>query len=354
MKTWILAAWCLLLAAPARADYLEGTIVSIRAGIYQVRPTLRPRLTRVSVSEKTSVVGARRIEATALKPGMRVRMFGPKAPEGSFAPLFLEAAEGRIGALAPPLKALVSEGDWQVAAGTIETLDPLVVRDDEGKTLTTHLKSLRGARLLQAEDRRSLLIGMRVEFEGERAPDGVLIASSATPARNQAAVGTMFGQIVSQRGNRLTILPRYATETIDVVRVPGSPVLREIRVEPSAIRVGDAVTFWGKEMPDGFFAYALILGPGRYPVATEGDDAGVYLPGRLTALRPTVRFRPAGGAEKRVIVPGQMILARLEPIPLIAVRPGASVMLVLSRGEGDTFQASCIVLDASPWVGYGG
>jgi hypothetical protein len=345
----------------AQADEINGTIVSIRGNILAVRPSLRPRLARVSFGEKTVLFAYERTTLSVLKPGMRVALSGRYSQEEGLHARWIEAAERPIGYLAQRSKGLqVENGGWARGVGTLRSVEPFVFRDDAGKEFTAKLDELQGVWHDFLTDRSGLLIGTRISAEGTLAPDGVLQAASITPDRNYAKAGTMFGEILAVRGETLEIRPRYTSDTLPVTFGKRCILLRQVSLDPDSIKVGDKVTFWGQQhnhpwdspkSPD-LLATALLVGKNRYP-ASEGQEGGVFLTGRLASIDP-VRLTQPNGRTLHVIIPGQMPIARLDAIRPGDLKPGRQVMLVLSRRPDGRFQTSHVILDAAPYVGYGG
>ena len=363
MMTLAIAA-TLLLTSVAQGEvpgYVQGTIVSIRGNILQLRPNLRPKLTRVSFGDKTDVLARREVTKAFLKPGMRISLGGIFSEAEGYHPFFIEGATEPMGSLKDKSVGIVPEpgGGWANATGTIKSLDPFVFTDDMGKEYPAKLDQIRGYWQLYRGDRNGLLIGTRLEASGPLAPDGVIQATVIVPNRDHAATGMMFGKVLSFDGTTLKVRPRYTQETIEVKLKENCTLQRELRVDPDTIKQGTPVTFWGKrgkkedEQENQLHPIALLLGPGRYPAATSGDEATPFLTGRLTSLNP-VRFALTDGTVLDVVVPAQLAIARLLAIKPSALKPGAQVMLVLERVNGEHFLASHLILDASPWVGYGG
>jgi len=350
-------------AVDAPKTQLEGTILSIRGNIYVLRPSLRPKITRVLIGPKTEVMAYERTNAAVLKPGMRIAAGGRYAKETGLRVRWIEAAEKPIGHLKGKRTGIRTspDGKWGNTGGTLKTVQPFVIRDDEGKEIKLTLSPDANIWHDFLVDRRNLLIGTRVFVSGTTAPDGVVQAESVAPNRDHSATGTMFGRILGVRGRTLVVQPRYTDDRIQVDLARNVTLQREIRLDPDTIKVGDRVTFWGEQRnrpydqprSDDLKAIALLVGPGMYPRST-GKGGGSVLRGRLTALEPDVRFRVDGGKTIKIVVPAQMITARLVPVRPSDVRAGSSAMLVLSRLPDGRFSASSVVLDASPWVGYGG
>ena len=359
----IMAATLLLTPVPQDEvpGYVQGTVVSIRGNILQMRPNLRPKLTRVSFGDKTDVLARREVTKAFLKPGMRISLGGTFSETEGYHPFFIEGATEPLGSLKDKSVGIVPVpgGGWANATGTIKSLEPFVFTDDNGKEFTPKMDQLRGYWELYRGDRSGLLIGTRLEASGPLAPDGVIQATMIVPNRDHAATGMMFGKILSFDGTTLKVRPRYTQDTIEVKLKKNCTLQRELRVDPDTIKLGAPVTFWGKrgkkedEQENQLHPIALLLGPGRYPAATSGDEATPFLTGRLTSLNP-VRFTLTDGTVLDVVVPAQLAIARLLTIKPTALKPGTQVMLVLERGEGERFFASHLILDASPWVGYGG
>jgi hypothetical protein len=339
---------------------LEGTVLSIRGNILQVRPTLRPRLTRVVFDNKTEILTYEQMSLNGLKPGMRIACGGRYSETSGMNLFWLEAAEKPIGRLRQKAIGLERDGGWAMGRGTLKSVQPFVWKDDAGKEFTAKTDRLGMIFHDVLTDRNRLLIGTRITAVGKLAPDGVLTATSIAPDRNFTKPGTMFGDILAVRGDTLTVRPRYMQETLTVKLVKGCSLLRQVNLDPDTIRTGDQVTFWGDQRnhawdnpkSDDLKAIALLRGNGRYPGA-NGPGASVYLTGSLTSLDP-VRLTLKGGKTINVIIPAQMPVARLETISTAGLKAGGSAMLVLSRRKDGSFTASTVILNASPFVGYGG
>jgi hypothetical protein len=70
-------------------------------------------------------------------------------------------------------------------------------------------------------------------------------------------------------------------------------------------------------------------------------------------LEPTVQLKLANGKRINVTIPAQMPVVRLLTCGPADVKPGTEAMLVLTRNASGGFETKAIMLDASPWVGYG-
>lgn len=341
---------------------VEGTIVSIRGKILIVRPSLRPVITRVSFDDKTEVIASERGSKAMLKSGMRVGMQGRYNEQNGFRPRWIECADTPLGWLAKKSDGLeIDKQDGSARAwGTLKSVAPFVFVDDAGKEHTANIDRIFGVWHDYKSDKNNLLIGVRIEASGTKAPDGVIKATRIVPDRNFAKVGTMFGEIVAVNGSAVEIRPRYTTDKLKIERTPNCILQRQISYDPDSIKIGDRVTFWGEHRnmaisqgdPNDFKAIALLLGTGRYP-ATEGKNMPVFLTGKMTSIEP-VKFQPDSGKLLNILVPAQMPIARLVSIASSDLKPGAQVMLVLSRRKDGSFETTQIILDASPWVGYGG
>ncbi len=363
----VLCGALLLGGAPsvAKADtpkaQVYGTIVAIRGNILVVRPSLRPKLTRVSFGDKTVILAYERTTLSVLKPGMRVSIGGRYSEQEGLHAFWVEAAEKPIGYLAEKSNGLQRQNEWARGIGTIKSVQPFVFTDDAGKEYAVKIDNVNNVWHDFLTDRNGLLIGTRIRAEGAQSPDGVIQADSISPDRNLSRSGTMFGQILGVHGNTLEIRPRYTSDTLRVTFAPNCGLLQQRDIDTDSIKVGDKVTFWGEQrnhpwdMPksDDLVANALLLGKYHYPAA-EGQTGGVFLTGKIASLEPAVRLSLPTGNTINVIIPAQMPIARLEKISAGDLKPGRSAMLVLSRLPDGRFQASTVVLDASPYVGYGG
>ena len=361
----MIIAATLLLSGAAFADAPEkaeifGTIVSVRGNILQIRPNLRPKMVRASFGDKTEALSYRQIEKEDIKPGMRVQMGGMYSEKGGYAPFFLVAGKEALG----PLKekgGIKPDGPgdgWANAYGTLKSVDPLIFADDAGKEYTAKSDKLRRFFEIYRGDRNSLLIGTRIQLIGVPAPDGVIQAESITVDKDYAASGTMFGTIVSVKDRTLIVRPRYTQDAIEVDLTEDAKLQREVFVDPDTITVGKTVTFWGQlgKEPDKkneLRPVALLLGDGRYPAATEGDEAAQFYTGILTSIDPAHLQLP-DKTTLNVVIPAQMATARIVPLFIGDLKPGSSVMLVLKRIAGDKFTTARVLKDASPFVGYGG
>jgi len=343
---------------PDDLTHVSGTIVSIRGNILQMRPWLRPKLTRISFGANTEILARRSVTRDFLKPGMRVYMRGFYNEQTGIRPFFIESAKEPLGNLKGRMSGVkVDPGGFAEALGTIKSTEPFVFSDENGKDYPGSLDNVRRYFEVYRGDRNGVLIGTRLEAVGHLAPDGVLQAQLITPDRNYAAVGMMFGQILGVKGKTLTIRPRYTQESMDVTLKSDCTLQRENEVNPDSIKVGDTVTFWAQrsreqEGQQGLQAIALLLGEGRYPAETSGEVAAPFLTGKLVSLDPVQLLVP-NGQRLNIIIPAQMAIARLTPITSADLKPGKQALLVLERANGDRFVSSHVIIDASPWVGYG-
>lgn len=356
------SAPCPAASADAPRAELVGTIVSIRGGILVVRPWLRPKMTRVSFDDKTVILSFERTSMSYLKPGVRVSMRGFYSSKQGYHPRFVEATEKPSGYLAQKSHGIQVDKDpgWANAVGTLKSVQPFVFTDDYGKEYSAQLDHMRGVWRTFVADKSGLLIGVRINVQGTLAPDGVLKATSITPDQNFSQDGTMFGQVIGVKGNHLLVRPRYTSDTMEVLLDPSCAPLKQINLDPDNIKVGDQVTFWGQQHNHSWdeprstdmLAIALLLGTHRYPAA-QGDNGGVFLTGKIASLDPPQLALP-NGTVINVIVPAQMPTARLEPVRLSDVTTGSQAMIVLTRASDGRFHCTHLILDASPWVGYGG
>jgi hypothetical protein len=337
-----------------------GTVVSIRGNILHIRPSLRPKLTRVSFSDQTEIMTYRRVGKDFLKPGMRVGMGGIYSEKDGYHPFWVEAAKDPVGYLKDKAEGIKPEpgGGWARATGTLKTVDPFVFTDDNGKEYTAVLDKTRGFFEDYRADRNGILIGTRLMATGPIAPDGVMQATTIAPDKDYAATGMMFGEITGVKGRTLTVVPRYTNDPIEVTLADGCTLQREIKVDPDIIGVGDIVTFWGQRPQEPgskkeLHAIALLLGDGRYPASNDPEEGGVFITGTLTSLDPVQLLLP-DQTTLAVGIPAQMPIAQLVRIKEGDLKPKSRGMLVLQRGDDGKFTATTVILDASPWVGYGG
>ena len=355
-------------APPVKPVEVYGTIISVRGNILAVRPSLRPKLVRLAVSDKTEVADEARADRSALKPGMLLAMEGSYSEKSGFQPRYMDAGYKRIGYLSQTTKGIEinPQNHSAVCSGTLKSLTPFVFTDDLGKDHTASLDQVRGIWLNTPADPSGLLIGLRVFATGVPAPDGVIQAQSISPDRDFAKAGTMFATLLGVGKNAagqtvLSVRPRFTTDSLDVVCADAPTLLRQIAVDPDSVPVGATVTFWGfqhnhpwdRPRTEALEAIALLIGQDRYPAAATGSAGGVFLTGRLASLDPVTLALP-NGKHIPIVVPGQMMVARLAPITVADLTPGAELMLVITRRPDGGFGTDTIIRDAPPFVGYGG
>ncbi len=345
--------------SPDEPTRIDGTIVSIRGDILVVRPSLRHKMTRLSFGANTTIMGFAQATPAILKPGARIMAVGPYSEQGGFHPRWIEAAEKPIGYLAAKSDGLkMDENGRARCIGTLKSVSPFVVVADNGKEMPGKLDRMRGVWRVYSEDRNALLIGVRIEAEGKVAPDGVIQAATISPDRNFAKAGAMFGKILAVQGGTVILQPRYTDDKLTVKMAEGCILQRQVTLDPDSVKTGDAITFWAQQRPDDpthagdLKAIALLVGKERYPAADSANT--VFATGKLLALEPDVKLQRTDGKIFKIIIPAQMPVVNLQTIPLAALKPGTEAMFVLSRNPNGGFKTSAIVLDASPWVGYGG
>jgi outer membrane protein assembly factor BamB len=345
--------------------YVEGTVVSLRGNILVVRPTLRPKPTRVAFDNRTEILSYKRGDKTDLRPGMRVGINGGWSEKEGLSLSSVEYSRVPISYLQEKSEGLTiqKEQGWFYGRGTLKSVIPFTFADDAGKEQTLDASKLRRVWRAEKGDRNTLLIGTRLDVVGTVAPDGVVSAKTIYPARTTSATGTMFARILSSKTARgvrtLQIRPRFTSDVLSVVLAPRARLMKQQAIAVESIKVGQALTFWGEQRlrpwdrkkSTDLKALALLLGPNRYPVSTE-PYAPRYHSGILQSLNPP-RLKIKTGSIK-VLPTAQMPIARLNTIGVADLRRGADAMLVLKRRNDGSFEASTVIIDAPPWVGYGG
>ncbi|MBV9863718.1 MAG: hypothetical protein JO316_00055 [Abitibacteriaceae bacterium] len=347
--------------------WVQGTIVSVRGNILVIRPQWRPKPKRVAFGDKTEIALYERVTRSALKPGRRISLGGRYNATEGLRVNWVEVIEAP-GFTTPKYDGLIfnQERTYANGGGTLKSVSPFVFADDKGKEFKADVSKLRGIWRMIRGNRNQLLIGTRVEVQGQDMPDEVLRASHIYPDRSQAPFGTMFGTILSIQGNRIEIRPRFTSDKLAVSLKPACRFMQQATLPENAIKVGQHVTFWGEargqsgglqledgDKPSDVKALALVLGNNRFPSA-QGENAPRYYSGQLISLEPNVQLKLPSGQAIRILPTAQMPIARLNTITLNALHPGQEAMFVLSRHKDSSFETSTIILDASPWVGYGG
>ena len=348
-------------------DFIKGTIVSLRGNILVVRPELRPVPARVAFDDSTLIIFYERTTRAALVTGQRVSVNGNYAVKNGLQPRFVEVTDARIPDERPASKGLEIAPDGNSASlrGVVQSLSPFVVTDDAGENFTFDLTPLRGVWRARLSDRNTLLIGTRIGVGGKTAPDGVTAAKFIYPERGQSPFGTMFGTILKTEDGKIQIRPRFTQDTLDVKLSGDVRIQREKRFDVETVKVGNNVTFWGEMRPmrgdprnfdlramSDFKALVLLLGDGRYPVA-QGEGAPIFVSGKIVSLDP-VRLQKPDKTLLSILPTAQMPIVELTPATKRDLANGRDAMFVLSRQSDSSFVASEIVLNASPWVGYGG
>jgi hypothetical protein len=321
----------------------------------------------VAFDKRTEIIYYERVSREHLKRGTRIAGGGPYSDKEGWKLRWVEVASNPVSYLQEKSDGLKinKEGNYANGHGTLKSVSPFVMVDDKGKEFRPDTSRLRGVWRVNKGDRNTLLIGTRVGIAGVEAPDGVLQAKNIYPDRGQAPFGTMFGTLLSVNGNRVTIRPRFTQETLPVTLTDKCQFLQQVTLDESAVKTGQRLTFWGEprdrtgtrrlragEKSTDLKAFALLFGDNRFPSA-QGSDAPGYFTGELVSLDPEVRLKLPKGNSIRVFPTAQMPIARLETIAAAQLQPGRDAMFVLSRRADGSFQTSTIILDASPWVGYG-
>lgn len=354
-------------AEPEVLSFVSGTIVSLRGNILVVRPELRPVPVRIAFDDGTSIVFYERTTRASLQVGKRVSLSGTYTAKDGMEPRWMEIAEGVI---PEPAKAsdgleIAPKGDFASLRGVVKSLQPLILTDDKGKDFSFDAPNLRSFWSAKSGDRNTLLIGTRIQASGKTSPDGVMQAKFILPERGQSPFGTMFGTVLSVRGNRIVIRPRFTQDKLPVALTIRCRLQSERRLDAATIKSLQHVTFWGEMRPlrgdptkinpltlTDFKALALLVGEGRYP-SSQGDNAPQYVSGQIVAMNP-VRLKVRDDQVLTVFPTAQMIVAQLFTATRRDLKPGTNALFVLSRRPDGSFETSDIVLNASPWVGYGG
>ncbi len=343
-------------APPVRAE-VEGLILSVRGNMYVVRPSLRPKITRVLIGPSASVIGFSRTKLSTLKPGMRIGIGGSVEPGTGFHPRFIDSGWEALGYLVAPDAPLPTKPGFGIGFGKLKSVSPFVYTTQDGKSFRADVSKVVNVWTTYRAPRQGLLIGTRIKVMGTMAPDGVVTAQSVEPDRNATRPGTMFAEVVSVNGRQAVIRPKYSAENIPVDLLSSAKYVRENRIDPEEIKVGEPVTLWAEKPNAGrssmpVMAIAVLRGPGRYP-QSEGDEGGVYYKGRFVSLEPQVVFE-SDGKRMNLVIPAQIIVARLSPAIKKDMAPGQSAMFTLVRTPKGGWSAVYVVINASPWVGYGG
>jgi hypothetical protein len=365
----VLGAVVLSAAPRARAEVVQmsnvfGNIVSIRGNILEIRPSLRHVMARVAIDDKTSIVGEKQIERKALKPGVRALVYGDYNEKGGFKPFYMEVTDAPSGMMARKSHGLTIVKEYNIAycVGDIKSVAPFVLSDGDGKDVPADIEHIRRITSMVSLGRGVLMIGSSIRASGPKAADGVVKAVEiATMDRGEfVKPGTMFGKVLAIHGGALTVLPRYSSETAEVTLAPGCIIQQQTSLDPDTVKVGDPVTFWARSEVNWrndtatgrLLAVALLVGKERYPSVLVEGAQGTLLSGRLSSLDP-VQVKLPSGKYATIYVPGQMPVARVSNKRIADLKPGAEAMFLLTPRKDGGFDAQAVILDASPWLGYG-
>ncbi len=348
-------------------DAIKGTVVSLRGNILVIRPELRPVAQRVAFDDSTLILLSERSTRAALEVGKRVSVNGNYTAQNGLQPRWIEVAEGQIPQIYQESKGfqIAPDGNSASLRGVIKSMQPFVVTDDAKTDFTFDLTNLRSVWRARRGDRNTLLIGTRLYLTGKTAPDGVTAAKMIFPERGQSPFGTMFGTITKVASGKIEIRPRFTQDTLAVALAKNLRLQREKRFDENVVGVGNSVTFWGEMRPmrgdpklfdtrlmSDFKALVLLMGAGRYPAA-QNEGAPQFVSGKIVSLDP-VRLQKTDKTLLTILPTAQMPIVELSPATTRDLKVGDDAMFVLSRQSDDSFVASEIVLNASPWVGYGG
>jgi hypothetical protein len=378
---------------------VEGVIVSVRADVLQVRPRYSTQLTRVLLDDKTEIrkgemVGLDKIEAGTLLFG-----FGEVDEKGGLTPRFLQVVVERTGFFGGKLRGPRGTGYGRSAmfGGTVKSVKPLTLTDDDGKEMTLTLGPFVPILRQGKTGREALLVGQSIGAEGKKTTDGLVHAEQIEiqqfPGGGPGGDGgAIFGKVVSVQGGTVEVRPRFGDATIQATLAENASLQRQVTVDPESVKIGDNLTVQGRlvegstSAPARVTASVLLLGKQSYPKASSGGffamvmgggRGDVTCTGTVASLNPFVLTLAAGsgpgeptrgptvgigsadgglpgGSSVTVTIPGQVPVVELRPVTLAELKPGDRILLVGAEGKEGGMVAKTLVLGASPIVGFGG
>jgi hypothetical protein len=367
-RTTLIALLLVCISAAARAQNLNfyGLIVSVRGDIYQVEQPYLKSTSRVLITDQTSVIDRETATPAILKPGMRLIAEGKRNTHGVVQVTWMIAADNAqaVSWRGPQVGIRPDLGDgvgWFDIGGTIRSLNPGVLVDDDGTKIRFDVVPSAHVNHFASGKKDVLLIGQRAFIIGSRREGDILLAASIFLQNSPGQPGTIFGQIKRVSNRVITVLPRFAVDTMDLAVAPNTSVYKQIAVDPNSIQDGDTISIWGGHSADStdmsqITAYVIMPGRCQFPASAEvsiGDTtaAGRTITGRVLSLSPFL-LKTSAGRVYTVTIPGQTPTARYVPSRLALVKPGQQTMLVCAQTAGK-LSTQTIVIDASPIVAMG-
>jgi hypothetical protein len=356
-----------LFAQPGRAEdqpiFFGGTIVSIRGNIVQYHPDLGARLARVIVGPDTVIAIRNKVKLDDLKPGMRIMTWGLGDPEkGDFRPSWTMVNKEAVGEFAEKFHGFKPNdyANFGKAGGTLTSVKPFEITDDDGHKFTANPTSDGFFWEHGRGTRKDLLVGMKIDGDAVKMPDGVAKATSISYKARPGKAGAVFGTILAVNGEGIDIRPRFTEDTLHITFAPKANLQRQVALDPDSVRLGDHVSVWGKAPVEergphtDLIAYAVLLGKKSYPRATDNSTEveDQTRTGVVMALHPFT-LKQDDGKSVTVAIPGQMPYSDLRPIKIKDLKPGAQVMVIGDFENEGSLKAAVLVLDAPPIVGLG-
>lgn len=361
----------LLVFGVARAQDAEaqlyGKIVSIRADIVQMRPRFATALKRIVLDKSTVITKRETINPSQLKTGMFLFGQGDYTKEKGLVASFLMLPEARTGFLARKTHGVTGSGYGNSVffGGTIKTVTPLVITDDEGKDLAVPVGELLTVMQMTIAPREALKVGDTIFASGEKTVDGLLHAKDIRINRASGGEDSLFGQVIAIHDKTVTFKPLFDEENVTITLADNVKWLRQIAIDPDTVKPGDTLTVQGKRIagtkvkPEAVVAYVLLGDKQPYPQPAASDpssgaqeDGSALYTGKVASLCPFILTLDTG-ATLTVTISGQTPLVNLRPALATEIKPGDKLMIIGTEGKEGGMVASVIVLGASSIVGFG-
>ena len=347
--------------AKNQQTYFNGNIVSIRGNIIQIHPAQGANLARVVVDGKTAISVETHLKLGDLRPGWRIVAWGQHDAIGGFNPVWTLLSKEPVGQFGEKHHDIV-ENDYGPEAkfgGTLTSVQPFVITNDDGKTLTGVPAKDAEFMLYSQVHKDVLLIGMSISGEAEVTPDGLLHAKNLSFRLRPGRPGALFGKVLAVHGRTLDVRPRFTSDTLRVTFTPNAHSARQIALDPDSVKIGDTLTVWGgasrSDAPKtDLTAYVLLVGKQAYPRAQQDpkNKEDQTRTGVVTALRP-LTLKQTDGTSVTITVPGQTPVSDLRPFILSHLKPGDKVMVIGSMKPNGGLQAVDLIKDAPPVIGAG-
>lgn len=340
---------------PARADGPQsGIIVSIRGNILEVQPPYLTGHVRLMVDEKTAVVEERLVPMREIKTGTRLVVFGRSDPTGGQTGFFIMGGDLKSQGFGDKLAGIMTSQWGSYWGGKLKSAAPLVVTDDDGKDIVTQHSRADGVHFNTPASMRDLLIGAKISYDSDRTQGGIRHLTGISIASAPGRAGVLFATVVSARNGKLTVVPRFGADPVEIAIPANCTVQRQVTLDADTVKRGDTISLWGVSTEgdrSGLVAFALMRGAKTFPIASKDPGASdKSVTGTVRSLSPF-----ALNIDKRAVpvyVTGQTPLVDFAPSSVSRLHRGDMVMLLLSKSPAGGWSTRYVLIDASPIIAF--